>query len=87
MELMEAGVSADGLTARVRIDAKLGAADLEETIERLIACRAAMAPTRFARIFPGSRILVGSGVHRQTQDGKTLICVFHPGLGWVGAEE
>jgi len=80
----DCGVSADGLHARVRIDATLCAAALEDLIDSLMACRQAMAPRRQPVMFAGMRIRIGDGVHRQEGEDGTLIAVHHPGIGWVG---
>ena len=73
-----------GLSAHVRVDAILGAADLAELINRLMACRQAMAPRRWPVMFAGVRIRLGGGVHRQESDDGTLIAVHHPGIGLGG---
>ncbi|ONG57324.1 hypothetical protein BKE38_04010 [Pseudoroseomonas deserti] len=83
---LECGVSADRQTAIVCVDRQLGAAELEQLIENLMACRSEMVPRRRAVMFPGARILVGSGVHRQAAGvGRAMVAVHHPGIGWIGA--
>lgn len=83
---LECGVAEDRKTAIVAVDREMGAAELEKLTEDLMACRAELEPRRRPVMFPGSRILMGEGLHLQTDaDGRMLIAVHHPGIGWVGA--
>jgi hypothetical protein len=85
MEL-DCGVSHDRLATRVRVDRVLNAAELEELIWSLVACRADMEPRRLPVMFTGGRIVLGAGLHVQRrEDGEVLLAVHHPGLGWVGS--
>jgi hypothetical protein len=81
----ECGVSVDRQTAIISVDREMGAADLEKLTENLMACRAELEPRRRSVMFPGSRILMGAGLHVQAgEDGQILVAVHHAGLGWVG---
>ncbi|MFH5926424.1 hypothetical protein [Roseomonas xinghualingensis] len=82
-------VAEDGMLSRVAMGdeaALLDAAEVEALIWKLAACRAAMLPKRTGFLFEGSRINLGEAVRVTTDaDGRDIIAVMHPGVGWVGA--
>ena len=87
--MVECTVSQDGLQARVALaggHVLLDVAEVEALAWDLAACRAVMAPRRTTTMFAGSRIAIGAGLHTQREaDGRVLVAVMHPGLGWVGS--
>ncbi|MFG1481038.1 hypothetical protein V5F53_20660 [Xanthobacter sp. V4C-4] len=93
---MNAVLSEDRQAVRLSLDGEadpaawveLDAAELSQAVERLAALRGNMVPEVVRELDPGARIMaIQDPIWRAVvDDGRIMLAVRHPGLGWLAFE-